>query len=118
MKKKIKEQWIEALRSGEYQQTAGCLHSENGFCCLGVLTDLYLKEFDEDWTAGDPSDEVLSYHIDGEYNYLLEDVKIWAGLDSESPMIVMQDSKKTALANLNDEGKTFDEIAQIIEEKL
>ena len=118
MKKKIKEQWIQALRSGEYSQTAGCLHSENGFCCLGVLTDLYLKEFDEDWNAGDPSDEVLSYHIDGEYNYLPEHVKIWAGLDSESPIIVMQDGKEDALANLNDSETTFEEIAQIIEEQL
>lgn len=116
MKKKIKEQWIQALRSGEYSQTAGCLHSENGFCCLGVLTDLYLKEFDEEWTAGDPSDEVLSYHVHQNYNYLPLDVVDWAGLDSESPMIVMQDGEKDALANMNDEGKTFEEIAQIIEE--
>ena len=38
---KIKEKWLEALRSGKYRQTRGKLKSRNGaFCCLGVLCDI------------------------------------------------------------------------------
>lgn len=34
----IAERWVSALRSGEYRQGAGCLHTEDGkYCCLGVL---------------------------------------------------------------------------------
>lgn len=37
------EQWLTALRSGEYQQTRGMLkdYLEHEFCCLGVACDLY-----------------------------------------------------------------------------
>jgi hypothetical protein len=50
MKKKIMEKWVKALRSGEYKQCQETLCSvdyntgEKSYCCLGVLTDLYLKE--------------------------------------------------------------------------
>jgi hypothetical protein len=37
MDQKIKKKWIEALRSGEYEQTHGQLSHDNKFCCLGVL---------------------------------------------------------------------------------
>jgi len=37
----LKEKWIKALRSGEYEQTQGLLHrGETGFCCLGVLCEI------------------------------------------------------------------------------
>jgi hypothetical protein len=29
-------QWVEALRSGRYQQGSGTLQSAKGYCCLGV----------------------------------------------------------------------------------
>lgn len=32
--------WIEALRSGNYQQTRGRLRDTTGFCCLGVAEDI------------------------------------------------------------------------------
>ena len=43
MNAEIKARWIEALRSGKYQQGIGYLRSKNDrFCCLGVLCDTYL----------------------------------------------------------------------------
>lgn len=37
--------WIDALRSGEYEQGSGALQTRDGkFCCLGVLCDVYRKE--------------------------------------------------------------------------
>lgn len=45
MTQEFKDQWLEALRSGKYEQGKGALrtvhnHSKDGFCCLGVLCDL------------------------------------------------------------------------------
>ncbi len=44
MNQEIKEKWVAALESGEYQQARKCLNDGTGFCCLGVLTDLFIKE--------------------------------------------------------------------------
>lgn len=40
--KELKRKWIEALRSGKYQQGRGSLRNPetNCFCCLGVLCDI------------------------------------------------------------------------------
>lgn len=43
MKPEIAALWTAALRSGEYKQGIGHLNSSGGFCCLGVLTDLFVK---------------------------------------------------------------------------
>lgn len=41
MKAEIKQQWLEALRSGQYQQGQKVLRNEkNEMCCLGVLLDI------------------------------------------------------------------------------
>lgn len=40
MKPDIKEDWIEALRSGEYDQTTGTLERKGANCCLGVIADV------------------------------------------------------------------------------
>ena len=34
------QKWIAALRSGKYKQTRGYLKDVNGFCCLGVASDI------------------------------------------------------------------------------
>ena len=45
MKKAIRDAWVQSLRSGLYPQIQGALcRKENGglgFCCLGVLLDVY-----------------------------------------------------------------------------
>src|SRR4051812_34484552 len=42
--KEHRDIWVKALRSGEYKQTKGALHTADGaFCCLGVACDLALK---------------------------------------------------------------------------
>lgn len=34
------QKWVDALRSGKYQQGAGCLSAEGKFCCLGVACEV------------------------------------------------------------------------------
>jgi hypothetical protein len=49
MNKEIKEKWINALRSGKYEQGKSQLRSlSNKFCCLGVLCDLYKDELKDE----------------------------------------------------------------------
>ena len=112
MNPEIKQRWIEALNSDEYKQTKECLRDSTGFCCLGVLTDLYVKEHNQDWSLSD----------NGYYSYnslsstLPFEVETWAGLDDFDPHFYT-DNTKVYLSILNDAGYTFKEIAQIIEEK-
>ena len=41
MKAELLNKWLEALRSGKYQQGRGTLRdADNKFCCLGVLLDV------------------------------------------------------------------------------
>ena len=39
-----KEEWLKALRSGEYKQARGDLKQSDSYTALGVLCDLYRKE--------------------------------------------------------------------------
>jgi hypothetical protein len=46
MKKKLKKQWIKALKSGDYTQGYGqlCDIDNNTHCCLGVLCEVAILE--------------------------------------------------------------------------
>ena len=98
MKPEIRKQWCDALRSGEYTQVKGCLRWVEGtdasYCCLGVLTDLYVK-------AGGPVEFVPSWS--GRENVwncgvTATPVMDWAGLKSSNPELGSR-----AAAEWNDE---------------
>jgi hypothetical protein len=40
MDKELKNKWVKALCSGEYEQGAGQLRDGAQFCCLGVLAEI------------------------------------------------------------------------------
>lgn len=120
MNQEIKEQWCAALRSGEYQQCNSTLHHvKGGFCCLGVLTDLYIKEKGLDETnSGWLLDNSGQYYgFNGEENYLPVEVKEWAGLGFRSPQVKVKEDY-AYLLQLNDSGRPFKEIADFIEIQL
>jgi hypothetical protein len=104
--KEQKEQWIEALRSGEYQQGQKFLHANDRYCCLGVLCDLFQKahpEKDHHW--GNRTGDIFHFHE--ELNYPPMEVRLWAGLD---------DTTMEKLVQQNDTlGYTFGQIAAWIE---
>jgi len=113
MNPQIKQKWVSALRSGEYQQTQRRLHDENGFCCLGVLCDLYIKENQLEW-------EPSSYYNNA---YMFQDmatvlplsVMEWVGVEEVNPYV---NGGPFTLAELNDNGTTFNVIANLIETHL
>jgi hypothetical protein len=131
MNPEIKAQWVAALRSGEYTQGMGALKTlEGAYCCLGVLCDLAHKAGattlaeDTSELSGavtrygyGPSDNILSDDVStGE---LPEDVQAWAGLEYCNPIVKDSDGWGVSLISLNDsDGRTFDEIADAIEEHL
>lgn len=109
MNEELKQQWVEALRSGEYQQTTGCLRDIGGFCCLGVLCDILDRSCWDVHT--DDSYGVTDYSYgDGDEDALIPaDISERIGL----PRRVQED-----LAELNDHGFSFAEIALHIELEL
>jgi hypothetical protein len=139
MNPEAKKLWIEALRSGEYQQTRSVLHDDNGFCCLGVLCDVAMKNWDimsewresteEERDAQDVLCDGPAYAFLGQVNVLPEQVMEWAGLEKNNPDVHGQcDDEDCAcdeggewtvtLAELNDDGRSFSEIADMIEDSL
>lgn len=120
MKPEIKQRWVNALRSGEYSQGRYQLrNSENHFCCLGVLCDLYLKEQNKEWVKGEEQFSYLAPSVDGNSGEVLtNDVIEWAGLKFHNPELTIG-NEQTVISDLNDSlGKTFEEIAQLIEAQL
>ena len=130
-KEKARAKWVEALRSGKYQQGRGRLKNEKDqFCCLGVATDLFKRNLGKWDNKVHPQfiakDELVSVSYlptpirdvlglgDKEGNFRWEDVsqalkkKIW------------KETKGTEgvfgnLAELNDAGVSFKTIADLIE---
>ena len=111
MKKEIADMWVKALRSGKYGQAQGRLaEAGNSFCCLGVLCSLAPQEVGE--FIGDLFIYTNSEGNEaGEREKLPRPVREWSGVKGSYG----ERFTKFSLADLNDYGKTFAEIADIIE---
>ena len=107
MKKLIKEQWLAALRSGEYEQNRGQLRGKTKFCVLGVLADLHSKtgyskwkERETDWVYEDPDGTAEEY-------FLTPAVLKWSKLKETSPKVSFNGVEGVSIVNLND-GDVYD----------
>ena len=150
MKKNIMNKWVKALCSGKYKQGRARLCTVNGrtgnesYCCLGVLTDLYLKErkrqkkgpnikFFRTYTKEDMAHDrnFSKWVIDGEDGCLPPEVAEWAGFntatDDYKTGCFSNGKTRIDLALFNDGGfdpmdvnktakpKSFKQIAAVIE---
>jgi hypothetical protein len=130
MQPEVKEAWLKALRSGEYQQGTGCLRKDDTYCCLGVLCDVYDKQEvglgESRWKFvpeyklggllyGEATVVKAHYRYQDQPEILPYDVKKWAGLKDRSPSFVDDTQLSKTLAALNDDGYTFNQIADVIE---
>lgn len=121
MKKKIKKEWVAALRSGDYKQGKGALRRDDTYCCFGVLCELAVAAGVADRIV---SKRLYSYGPAGTFpgnyvgawaaGFLPSVVSKWAGLGDVGDVVVDGNS----LADLNDNGATFQDIANIIEAEL
>ena len=116
MFKDIKDKWVCALMSDDYKQGKGFLRNGDEFCCLGVLTDIYLKEHDLEWETSDTDQNYMAF--DGSFETLSQKVTDWSGLDDRNPYVITKDFKAFLLSERNDKGASFKEIGQIIKENL
>lgn len=119
MNLEIKTKWLEALRSGKYKQGDRYLRRRTsekgeGFCCLGVLCDIMQPEGWRDHSP-DAQDVIVGFAGGGSevvgvfQGYPPAALLDQAGLDVDT---------SRELARLNDQGRTFAEIADIIERDL
>lgn len=112
--------WVEALRSGEYEQGFGQLNSQNKFCCLGVLCDLHSKEKQKPFFKWHPlydNSEFTKMSYCNSSGELPRQVQNWAQLQGSIPEVIYN-GKKVMLSVLNDTNKlNFNEIADLIEAK-
>lgn len=130
LRPEVKALWLEALRSGKYEQARGSLRkivdgTTRGHCCLGVLCDVHQK------TAGTKGVWKEDEYI-GSTGTPPNEVMLWA-FENFDPEAAQADSVLTAvvvvertdttprifLTNRNDgQGWDFHQIADEIEDKL
>lgn len=134
MDSEIKARWIAALRSGEFAQGAGWLRTdgddESRYCCLGVLCEMATQ--DGTIPPFSPRDG-----YGGQFTMPSLLVRAWSNADrNDIPygnrdwLVAVDDATKAAMspaavleivngtasvAVLNDDGFTFEQIANLIE---
>lgn len=116
--KELVKLWVEALRSGKYQQVKGVLREPlangYGYCCLGVLCEI-TKPLIID--SGD-----LAYLEDnlekGCYPPLIALKHLISDCTNQHLIsVIMPDNTVCAVTTLNDDlGMTFDQIADLLEQ--
>ena len=106
MKPELKQKWVEALRSGKYQQGRGKLKQETAgslcFCVVGVLAEIMVAE-------GLLTCEGTVYMARG-----WDRCAYGLPLDALSA-IGLSGYEESQLIKMNDEGMSFHRLASIIE---
>ncbi len=114
MKREIAMAWVEALRSESYKQGQNFLAAYHAYCCLGVLCHVVKA----------PSTGLLSgvVRFDGTASVVPESVRTATGLSecagtrSDRGRIQIGENFYSDLAEANDRGVPFTQIADYIEE--
>lgn len=99
------DKWLNALRSGKYHQTTRRLRDFKGYCCYGVLCDII------DPTAWQEVEKVSvkCHTYNGQESMPDSETMGKVGFFSQN----MEDGSRFAI--MNDQGKTFNEIADELE---
>lgn len=95
--------FINALRSGEYQQTRNTLQNSIGYCCLGVACKIFIS----------PKKQLvdLSGRLLGKMPSFQTNAPIWLNVNKLNGVMLTE-----YLTDLNDNWElTFDEIADVIQ---
>ena len=123
MKKEIAEKWVEALRSGKFNQGRNYLKRTTGeeatHCCLGVLCELH-NELNEEtieessmW-LGEVGNKDSIHTFDGATGALSITVQHWAGIKTDNGSV-----GGYCLTTMNDDAEnSFAEIADFIEKNI
>lgn len=133
MRGEVLDEVVKRLRSGKYKQGQSALRLKapeaDAFCCLGVMCEIAVEEGVVERGPFDPDDRSYWYGgvEEGNNIYLPDKVVDWAGIvsDVEKEMSLgdywyeqrgsFGEGKFDSLAVMNDDGKTFLEIADWME---
>ena len=96
-----KKKWINALKSGKYEQGMSCLREGNSYCCLGVLCAITGNAKNRNMRWGFP--------IPGIIGETLDDTS-----GDPRPFMGLSVKMQLRLAEMNDHGSSFEEIAKYI----
>lgn len=120
MNQDIKARWVEALRSGDYSQTKEVLKGAEGYCCLGVLCEIAVK----DGIVIERDGVYISVEDESDFNHaeLPDAVVEWAELPNYNPATTVDYTRprpaerKALFSELNDDmDYDFNQIAEAIE---
>lgn len=101
-----RRKWITALRSGKYKQGIGILRNGSYYCCLGVGCDISkLSEWQKTFLTTDRQ----TFRYVTSVGMMPKEVADFYGLSKD---------EQDKLISANDGGKTFDEIAAMIEQTI
>lgn len=105
--------WVEALRSGRYEQGKAMLKTKEGkYCCLGVACDLFMKDKGGEWGV----DKYDLPHFQKQYGDLPTSVMEWLGLSDIEGCYRDDIGDRRDLTSDNDGGDyDFEDIASTIE---
>jgi hypothetical protein len=133
MRKEVMKKWVKALRSGKFKQGQGTLKKFNKqgqeqYCCLGVLCELYNETMKKNKKKTLPekvcdNDSGFSYgycRFGGKKEDLPKEVMNWAGIGNSMGAFTNDNPihDQYNLADLNDTGRKFTTIANIIEKNV
>lgn len=130
MDAEVKQRWVAALRSGEYLQDAGYLHNRGGYCCLGVLCDVEnVVVWDDPFIDVEGKFNVADYDtlppVDYQVRFGLADAPSSELREAANKFVEdgdfllgVPDSVAMLLAAMNDNGASFEQIADFIETHL
>lgn len=107
MNPEVKAKWLEALRSGEYEQGKGELRRGDTYCCLGVLCNISQLGRWNPYDSG-----AYSFNVDSNlpaFGMLPKSISVWSELFVDN---------QNRLGQMNDGGASFPEIADWIEANL
>lgn len=112
----VMKKWVVALESGEYKQGRSLLKgSNNNFCCLGVLCDIFVKEHPR---VARWSDHEIIINQKGDERYSLpETVSEWAGFVDYASDPIIDDNETSCIKANDDLEYDFKTIARMIKEK-
>lgn len=112
MDKEIADKWVKALRSGKYKQGESVLCKVEDknvkYCCLGVLCHIL-------GTPYTVEDGCKKYGCEEDEQAFCR-LPFAVMLQTEMKSGIGRLDEFTTLSNLNDRGKSFEEIANVIEE--
>ena len=98
--KEMRKRWVEALRSGKYKQARKVLRSsEDFFCCLGVACDIA---------------DASVWHQRKDFTYWYRESRL-SLLKETRDLFGLTIDQTDYLAEQNDLGATFEDIANTIE---